>query len=579
MNVLQSVSDRLVNSLPKSVFWGLVTILAITFPFWVRETSPKILSFGFLTNPLYITLVSAVILVVVLSYIISRARARPRATKPGRVGIWLARIEGDAGGEYLRDLRGQAEQELASDPSLRDVEVSVLPRELKSHDEARDEGARLNAGAVVWGSLGKGLDDRRVGNLKLTIVGGPMTVRNDIQVGRDVDLAGYEMRDVARFVAGYALLSRGRPVEAAVHFDRILENAQTGLFDRSDALQFGAIACSLAVRESSSSGELLDKARRYFTLYRDMWPEASAPKPRAMGFFNLAGVQKRGDATSAEGIKEALRLYGEASRLFVKADDDEGYAMAQIEVAGIFSDLYQSLNEAAFGTRALITLEGAKKSLNKEDHPHRYARLQFERGRLLVRMAYAAPSYYDDAVAAFDEALEIYRAVGFPYEAALTLLHRGGARSNLEGVDDEVRREILDDYQRALSFATKERFPGLHAQLQTSRCAVLLDMPPTAADLRVAVEAGEEAISLQTPEEDNIEYARACRCHAEACLAYASLQEVSDDEGIRYLETALRSAEAALEVVGPAFYPNYQRACTQLADEARQRLTNRGANV
>ncbi len=423
MNPLQSVFDRLVNLLPKPVFFGLVAITAIILFFWALETRPEVTTYGFLTKPIFITLVSAVVLNAFLYYVVSRHLARPRATKAGRVGVWLARIEGDDGGEYLRNLRGQAEQELAKDPSLRSVDVSVLPREPKSHDEAREEGTRLNAGAVVWGNLGRGLDGSRVGNLKLTVVGGPLTVNNDVQFGRDVDLSGYEMRDVARFVAGYALLSGGRPVEALVHFDRILEDHRPGLFPISDALQFGGIACSMSTLESAVSDELLEKAKRYFARYRDMWPEDSAPKARAMGFFNLAGVQRRGP--DVEGIEEALRLYNEASRLFDKASDDEGYAMAQIEVAGILSDLYESQNLAAYATSAHIILDAAKELLNKDDHPHRYARLQVERGRLLARMARPFPTYYEDAIAAFDEALRLYRDLGFPFEAALTLLHRG----------------------------------------------------------------------------------------------------------------------------------------------------------
>ncbi len=577
MNPFQSISDRVINSLPGFVFWGLVAILLITVPFWARETDTRILSFGFLTDPIYVTLVSAVALNTFLFYVVSRHRARPRPTKQGRVGVWLARIEGDDGGEYLRNLRGQVEQELARDPSLRSVDVSVLPREPKSHDEAREQGARLNAGAVVWGNLGRGLDDRRVGNLKLTVVGGPLTINNDVQFGRDVDLSGYEMRDVARFVAGYALLSGGRPAEAVAHFDRILEDDRPGLFPLADALQFGGIACSLATLEGRASGELLEKAERYFTRYRDMWSEDSAPGFRAMGFYNLAKVQKRGREIG--DTEEALRLLNEASGLFDKAGNEEGYAMAQIEVACILSDLYESQNFAAYGTRAHIILDGAKGILNEDDHPHRYAQLQFERGRLLVRMAYAFPTYYKSAIEAFDDALRLYRALGFPFEAALTLLHRGGARASAEGADDRVRREVLDDYDRALSIATKERFPVTHAEILTSRCAVLRDLPGTEENLRAAVEAGREALSLLSPEEHDVEYARACTCHAQACLAYASLRGVSDEEATRHLEAALRSAEAGQEAVGSAYYPNRHGSCVRLAEEAKTALADRGANV
>jgi tetratricopeptide (TPR) repeat protein len=310
-----------------------------------------------------------VVCLVAVYYIVRYVRVRPKKTGPGRVGIWLAQLEGDSRGGYLRDLKGQVERELSPDPSLRDVEVSVYPRALDSHEEAREVGSKLNARGVVWGNLGRGLNGGRVSNLKLTVIGGPMNLQNDVQFRSEVDLGGYEMRDVARFVAGYALLSGGKPAEAVVHFDGILEDPRPGLFELADALQFGGIASFLSTQGSADSCELLEKAKGYFTKYRDLWPEDRDPLPRAMGFFNLGSVEYRLRGDSPEGINETLRLYDEAAKLFDKAGDDEGYAMVQLEVVHVLSDLYQIHNEPAYCTGAHIRLEEAARFIKKEKDP------------------------------------------------------------------------------------------------------------------------------------------------------------------------------------------------------------------
>lgn len=175
----------------------------------------------------------------------------------------------------------------------------------------------------------------------------------------------------------------------------------------------------------------------------------------------------------------------------------------------------------------------------------------FERGRLFNRMAHAFAFYYKSAVEAFEEALEVYLAIGYPVETALTLHHLGSARANVEDIGDEERQEVLTLYRQALSIATKARFPGIYANIQSSVCAVLLDCAATVPNLSAAVRAAEEALSAQGPQENPAEFARACINHAEAYLAYASLEEASEDKALHYLEGALSSAEAALGVVGP----------------------------
>ena len=517
-----------------------------------------------------------VICFVIVYYVVEYVRNRPKKTESGRVGIWLARLGSDSRDGYLRDLKGQVEQELSSDPNLKNVEIRVYPKVVNDHDEARRVGAEYNASAVVWGNLGIGLDRGQVSNLKLTIIGGPMELQNDVQFRPEVDLGGYEMRDAARFVSGYALLSSGKSAEAMIHFDRILEDPRSGLFELADALQFGGIAAFLATQLSIDSRELLEKAKRYFTEYRDLWTEDRDPLPRAMGFYNLGSVQFALDGDTSKGIDEALRLYGEAAKLFDKAEDDEGYAMVQLGVAHILSDLYQIHNEPVYGTAAHFRLEEAAQFIDKEEDPYHYANLMFERGRLFTRMGYGVSSYFRDAVQAFGKAFEVYHRLGrYPVYTASALLHWGGARINMEDVGDEERQEVLDAYRQASLIAPREMFPTIYATIQTSTCSVLLDLPATASNIRAAVEAGEEALSIHNPEENAAEYARACICHAEACLAYSSLDEVPGDEAMGHLNDALRSAEAALGVVGPSFYPTYAGRAEKLAGESRQEIEER----
>jgi hypothetical protein len=142
-----------------------------------------------------------------------------------------------------------------------------------------------------------------------------------------------------------------------------------------------------------------------------------------MGFYNLGLVQYRLSGYSSEGINKALELYAEAAKLWSKAGDEEGYAMVQIASAHILLDLYEIYNEPAFGTRAYLSLEEAARFIDKENDPYRYAQLVFERGRLFMRMHFGTPIYAEDAVAAFEEALEIYCAGGYPVETASALLH------------------------------------------------------------------------------------------------------------------------------------------------------------
>lgn len=578
--LLGKAMERLLGFLPKPIFLGFVAILLLFGGFWLFTYRPELVPMDVLLDPWFIAGALIVTCLVVAYYVARYIRARPKKTRPGRVGIWLAQLEGDSRGAYLRDLKGQVEQELSPDPNLREVEISVYPRVLNSHEEAKEAGSKLNARGVVWGNLGKGLSGGRVSNLKLTVIGGPMSLQNDVQLRSEVDLGGYEMRDVAKFVTGYALLSAGKPTEAAIHFDRILDDPHPGLFELADALQFGGIASFLAANESEESRDLLEKAKQYFTEYKDLWSEDRDPVFRAMGLFNLGAVQARIPGASTENVnQQALSFYTEAGRLFAKVSHGEGYAMTKIATAHILSDLYQTHNEPAYGAAARRALEEAGRFVTKNSHPYRYAEMMFERGRLSVRMGYGVPAYFESAVTAFEEALEAYRAVGQPLSIALTILHWGGARIGVRGTNDEVRLEVLDAYRRASSIATKERFPRLYAEIQTSICAVLLDLPTTAPNLQAAVEAGEEALAIQTPEESDIEYARACINHAQACLAYSSLQEVPDHETVRHLEAALRSAEGALKVVGPDFYPNYYRHASELAEEAREKLADRGVNV
>jgi tetratricopeptide (TPR) repeat protein len=585
LSLLQSILERLIGLLPNPVFLGLAAILAVSGGFWWFETSSDTLPWDFLGNPIYIAAVIVVILAVVAYYVVRSLRRRPSPTKVNRVGLWLAKLEGDDRNEYLRNLKGQVEHELSSDSRLRNFEVRTLTRSLDTHDEARKAGTQLNAGAVVWGNIGTDLQDRKVSNLKLTVVGGSMDLRSDIQFSSNLDIARYEMSDVARFVAGYGLLSNGRSSEAVPLFDRILEDQRGRLFDFSDALQFGGIACSLATQRTTESKELLEKAQRYFTQYIDLFSEEELPNARAMGFFNLGGVVSNKSETYPENIKEALQHFTEAERLFTRAGDDEGRAMSQIEKGHILSDLYQAENQPAYGSTAHILLENAKALLNKEDHPERYARLQFERGRLFVRSGFAlrtgmgvrSQTELDSALAAFGEAFEIYNDGKHPVDAALALLHSASARSTILG--NLERGELLEEYeayQRALNMAPKNVFPGVYAEIQSSVSVLLLDLDTNVSNCLKAIQAAEEALSIQTPEENAAEYSRALLNHSAACLAYSSLDELSNEDYELHLQRALGDAQKALKLVSPSFYPTYYWRANNYAEDAKEKLEASG---
>jgi hypothetical protein len=154
--LLEKAIGRLLDLLPVPIFLGLVAIGLLFGGFWIFTYRPELVPTDVLLDPWFIAGTSTVVLSVGAYYVVRYVRARPKKTQSGRVGIWLARLEGDLRDQYLRDLKGQVEQELSPDPSLKNVEVSVYPGVLDGHDEARRVGAKVNAGAVVWGNLGRG---------------------------------------------------------------------------------------------------------------------------------------------------------------------------------------------------------------------------------------------------------------------------------------------------------------------------------------------------------------------------------------------------------------------------------------
>ncbi len=168
--LFEKAAGRLLNLLPTPIFLGLVTLLGLYCGFWVLKYRPELVLTNILLDPWFIEGSLIIVLLVAAYYVVRHLRARPRKTAPDRIGIWLAELEGDSKGSYLRDLKGQVEQELSSDPNLKNVEVRVYPEVVNDHGEARRVGTEYNAGAVVWGNLGSGLGRGRVSNLKLDYV-------------------------------------------------------------------------------------------------------------------------------------------------------------------------------------------------------------------------------------------------------------------------------------------------------------------------------------------------------------------------------------------------------------------------
>ncbi len=80
--MLESVLNRLINLLPKPVF--LAWCYPSRHPFLLAlETRPKTLSYDFLRDPLYINLMSAVVLMVVLYYVVFRIQHPTPPTSHG----------------------------------------------------------------------------------------------------------------------------------------------------------------------------------------------------------------------------------------------------------------------------------------------------------------------------------------------------------------------------------------------------------------------------------------------------------------------------------------------------------------
>ncbi len=327
---MTSIAKWVFQQLPKPIGLGFgITLLVFAAVQYLLQISP----IDTFSNRYFVIPASCVALIVLMCYALPPLYMRfvyrhLRASNTDQVGIWLAKIEGDPGDEYLRNLNGQISEELSSDGSLKEVELKIYPQTISNHKEAQNIGTRLNAKAIVWGSLGKDLQQKQVSNLKLTITEGPMRLYRDVQFRPEVGLSNYEMRNAARFTVGYALLSRGEAAEAVPHFDRILDEPSGKLFDLADAFQFGGIASLLTVQRSTESKALLEKSIKYFTRYVELCPKDSLPLAYATGVYNLGRAHSNLLGDPLENQTKALEYYAEAASVFGGQDDLEGQAMA-----------------------------------------------------------------------------------------------------------------------------------------------------------------------------------------------------------------------------------------------------------
>ncbi len=190
----------------------------------------------------------------------------------------------------------------------------------------------------------------------------------------------------------------------------------------------------------------------------------------------------------------------------------------------------------------------------------------------------ALSMYFDNALTAFEEALSVFRD-GYPMEKAQTLFHWGATRNSMPEKTDESREEVIEVYDQALSVATKKNNPSLYAQIQISKSVVYNELPKTRSRAQEALGAANEALGLLSTEENTAEYARACVALSGACITYASLGEVGDDEALPRLQTSVSYSKEALQLVSPSFYAGLHRTAEKNRELAEAELSNRGLEI
>ena len=492
----------------------------------------------------------------------------PGPTPDGKVGLWVAKFNGDTSNEALRLIRA-VEDLIAEDQALgATVEVRDLKRTIPIADAdaqfatAKELGTRVNASVVLFGDVAN-----RVFFPRISIVQRGEQFRQTelrMQVGvAELDRAikappvyQQTILTLGRLLVGFAHYERGAYPEALTQFRRAVQE-----FQEAEELAAGSLGLPelhlmignssrfLSLRSSDPQSLLSDAIDAYTEALR-FWTAEAAPLDYAMTQNNLGAAYTNlaDHRDPEENLGLAIDAYTEALRFYTPEAAPLNYAQTRHNLGvayrrlAVHGDLEQNVGLA-------ITAYGeALRFRTAEEAPLHYATVQRNLGSAYLNLA----GHRDPeenlglAIDAYTEALRLPTAEAEPLNYALTHNNLGGAYQNLAAHRDPEQNFglAITAYGEALRFRTADGAPLYYATTQVHlgdayrNLAAHRDSPE---NLGLAVLA--YARSLVVRNRAGVTHARQ---PAEA------LSELRDQWGADWLDQLLRAHAVALAEIGAA---------------------------
>ena len=492
----------------------------------------------------------------------------PGPTPDGKVGLWVAKFNGDTSNEALRLIRA-VEDLIAEDQALgATVEVRDLKRTIPIADAdaqfatAKELGRRVNASVVLFGDVAN-----RVFFPRISIVQRGEQFRQTelrMQVGvAELDRAikappvyQQTILTLGRLLVGFAHYERGAYPKALTQFRRAVQE-----FQEAEELAAGSLGLPelhlmignssrfLSLRSSDPQPLLSDAIDAYTEALRFYTPEA-APLNYAQTRHNLGVAYRRlavhGDLEQNVGL--AITAYGEALRFYTLEAAPLNYAGLQTDLGVAYTHLALHRDPEQNVGLAITAYGAALRFRTAEEAPLHYATVQRNLGSAYLNLA----GHRDPeenlglAIDAYTEALRLPTAEAEPLNYALTHNNLGGAYQNLAAHRDPEQNFglAITAYGEALRFRTADGAPLYYATTQVHlgdayrNLAAHRDSPE---NLGLAVLA--YARSLVVRNRAGVTHARQ---PAEA------LSELRDQWGADWLDQLLRAHAVALAEIGAA---------------------------
>ena len=419
----------------------------------------------------------------------------PKKTPEGKIGFWVARIEGDKGNRQQSGILSQLHKAIDKHSELR---KSVIVRDLKKrvpHASPGDQaytalrlGEKVNATQVIW--LAQGEKDGQIYHTVVKPTEEGSTEPRAIPVPDETDLG--------RYFAGHAFGMIGEYEKAIAEFAPREESPELYAAQMNN---LGAMYLELPTGNRTAN---LRRATEIFNETLGIYTRNDFPAQWAMTQNNLGAAYAHlptGD--KSQNIHQAINYYQAALRVLTRETLPREWAMTQNNLGNAYADLRVGNRTENLG-KAIGGYQGALSVYNHQDFPREWAGTMNNLGT-----AYAELSTGDraenqrKAIECYHSALTIRTKANFPADWAMTQNNLGNAYLNLPSGDrSQNLRKAIESFRAALSVRTKEAFPIDWALTQANFGNVYWVFPTgdRRLNLEKAIGAYRNALTLLTPE-------------------------------------------------------------------------------